>query len=129
MTRNAAAAVHFAAAIAAASVAAFIVASSAFADEIAVDKILSTAAARTAMGSDRAHLHHISADVLKGEFLMCERAAAQSPLDLATAGACSMLYEELRERVFGGSFDALITWWGGAREAYAETGHINNAGR
>jgi len=116
MTRNAAAAVAFAATIAAATVAAVIVSNSAFADEI-------TAATPPTAGPDRSHLHRVSADDLKSEFLMCERAAAQGSLDLATAGTCSMLYEELRERVFGGSFGALVTWWGETRKAGAEIRH------
>ena len=57
------------------------------------------------------NLRAMPPEVLKSDYLMCERAAAQAMLDYATVIACSMLYEELHQRVFGGSFDALLSWW------------------
>jgi hypothetical protein len=56
-------------------------------------------------------LQAIPADALKREYLKCERAAAQGIQDFSTALSCSMLYEELRQRVFGGNFNALLGWW------------------
>lgn len=62
----------------------------------------------------------VDVDLLKDDFLACERAATQRRLAAATTGVCSIVYEELRERAFGGSFDALLAWWRGARDGAAE---------
>jgi hypothetical protein len=74
------------------------------------DEVLPPAAAVTAQTSG-AVAQRASADDLKREYLRCERAAAEGGLDLASAAACSLLYEALRERVFNGDFDALVAWW------------------
>jgi len=65
-------------------------------------------------------LNSIPADDLKRDYMACERAAMAGQLDAATVMACSMLYEELRARVFGGSFEALLSWWRGATGVIAE---------
>lgn len=86
------------------------VSSSALSEEVPAGKLPSAAAAPGTMGPDRSHLHHIPADVLKHLSLKCNRAAMQGLVDFGTAAQCSMVHEELRERVFGGSFEALISW-------------------
>ena len=65
-------------------------------------------------------LHSIPADDLKRDYMACERAAMAGQLDSATVMTCSMLYEELRARVFGGSFEALLSWWRGVAGVIAE---------
>ena len=106
--------IRLATTVAAASV---IVSSNAFADDItAANTPFNAHAQTTAARPDSLHVQEMPADALKREYLTCERAAMQSRLDLATAAACSVLYEEVRERVFGGSFDALIAWWRTARD-------------
>ena len=53
---------------------------------------------------------------LKLRYLQCEQAASQSPLDAPMVMSCSVVYEELKQRVFGGSFDALHAWGREARD-------------
>lgn len=120
MMRNFASSLAFATTVAAATAAAVIVSRNAIADEITVDNPTAAAPARTLTGPDRSHLQRTSADVLKRQYLICERAATERVLDGSSAAECSMVYEELRERIFGGNFNALNTWWHGVRGADAE---------
>ena len=48
---------------------------------------------------------------LKAAYIACERLAANERLDEGTAMTCSITYEALKARVFGGSYDALLAWW------------------
>lgn len=57
-----------------------------------------------------------AADVLKHEYLKCDRAATEARLDTDSAARCSFVYEALRERVFNGDFDALLAWWRHTRQ-------------
>jgi hypothetical protein len=41
-------------------------------------------------------------------------------LSIDEAAACSIAWETLRERRFGGSHEAILAWWRGARAARAE---------
>lgn len=50
-------------------------------------------------------------DCLKAFFLHCSRVAEQRVLPLAEAAVCSVGYEVLLKREFGGDFDALLAWW------------------
>ncbi len=84
-------------------------------DMTTVGQIAPSAAA----AADRPHLRQVSAEALKHKYLQCDRAATQAVLDMATAGECSMVHEELQERVFSGSFEALLAWWRGARDGNA----------
>lgn len=77
----------------------------AFADEVLAENTPPIAEARPMM------LPQTTADVLKREYLKCDRAAAEGRLDMLSAVRCSLLYEELRDRVFDGDFDALLAWW------------------
>jgi hypothetical protein len=44
-------------------------------------------------------------------YLQCEEQAQAALLDSATAASCSIVYEELKQRVFGGDFNRLHAWW------------------
>ena len=58
----------------------------------------------------------VYSESLKLRYLRCEQAASQRVLDGPTIMSCSVVYEELKQRVFGGSFDALHAWWREARD-------------
>jgi hypothetical protein len=49
-------------------------------------------------------------DDLKGAYLACERATAAGKLGDAHVMECSVIYEELKQRAFGGDFRSLRTW-------------------
>lgn len=48
---------------------------------------------------------------LKVLFMECAEAAGEQILDLGSAAICSIGYEALLKRGFGGDFHALIGWW------------------
>jgi len=48
---------------------------------------------------------------LKALFVGCSDAASQGLLDLGSAAVCSIGYEALLKRGFGGDFHALMGWW------------------
>ena len=54
---------------------------------------------------------------LKTLVVLCGRSANQGLLDLGSAAMCSMGYEALLRKGFGGSFHAMMAWWRGARAA------------
>jgi hypothetical protein len=47
---------------------------------------------------------------LRAAYLQCNRLAETTLLDFGTAAACSLVYEELKARVFGGDFQRLLAW-------------------
>ncbi len=55
-------------------------------------------------------LKAVPVDELKGAFLACDRAANGARLDTATIMHCSVVYEELKHRAFGGDFERLLAW-------------------
>lgn len=59
---------------------------------------------------------------LKLTYLACEERAAAEPLDAATAQLCSVFYEALKSKVFGGSYDALLAWWQAERRVTLDSG-------
>lgn len=73
--------------------------------------VLTVACTHAAAQPDRAFLARTGAEDLKKSFLACDRSARDGLLDGGEAAACSMVYEELKERVFGGDFQALLAWW------------------
>lgn len=103
--------IQFAATAIVAAIAALILATSVVAQGRALAPEPPPAAAAYAqlMGAGPAHL-------LKRHYLACDHAASASVLDAPTAMACSIVYEELKHTVFGGSFEALLAWWREARE-------------
>lgn len=54
---------------------------------------------------------------LKSLVVLCGRSADQRLLDLGSAAMCSMGYEALLRKSFGGSFHAMMAWWRGQRAA------------
>lgn len=54
---------------------------------------------------------------LERKFWLCERAAAQSLLDLGTATQCSVVTEALKAQRFGGDFKAMLAWWQANKDA------------
>jgi hypothetical protein len=59
---------------------------------------------------------------LKATYLQCDRLAQETRLDFATAAHCSMVHEELKQRVFAGDFDRLLAWWRQESKALAVEG-------
>jgi hypothetical protein len=41
----------------------------------------------------------------------CDQSATQGLLDLDSAALCSMDYEALLHKAFGGSFREMLAWW------------------
>lgn len=56
-------------------------------------------------------LSRATPEQLKSTYLQCERLAQATTLDFGIAAHCSMVYEELKQRVFAGDFDRLHVWW------------------
>jgi hypothetical protein len=54
---------------------------------------------------------------LERNFWLCERASMKYLLDLGTAAHCSVVYETLKARRFGGDFKALLEWWQANKDA------------
>lgn len=48
---------------------------------------------------------------LQALFLRCSRDAGERLLGLGDAAVCSIGYEALLSREFGGDFNALLAWW------------------
>jgi hypothetical protein len=47
----------------------------------------------------------------------CSNSADERLLDLGSAAMCSMGYEALLQKGFGGSFGAMLVWWQHDRDA------------
>lgn len=77
---------------------------------------LAAGAGAGAQPPDRSHLRALSVPELKAAYLRCDRIASTAILDVATAGECSMISEELLERSFGGDFRRMLDWWRAARQ-------------
>lgn len=56
---------------------------------------------------------------LKALFGACAEAAGTRLLDFDSAAACSLGYEALLRRGFGGDFHAMTDWWRGQRKPIA----------
>ena len=54
---------------------------------------------------------------LQSAYLDCERQSEATLLDFGTAAHCSIIYEALKERVFGGDFRRLLKWWAQQKQA------------
>lgn len=61
-------------------------------------------------------LHELAEEDLKAYFLRCERSATQTSLGSDDAAFCSIGYEILLQRTFGGDFFALLDWWRSQRQ-------------
>jgi len=60
---------------------------------------------------ERSGLAALTAEELKSAYLDCERLAAATFLDAGGAAICSMVHEELKQRLFEGDFQRLLDWW------------------
>ena len=56
-------------------------------------------------------LPELSEAELKHYFMVCDRNASEGLLDDADAATCSVIYEMLKDRCFGGDSKALLEWW------------------
>jgi hypothetical protein len=56
-------------------------------------------------------LQQMPESCLKSLFIECSHAAGERILDLGSAAFCSMGYEALLSKGFGGNFHALLGWW------------------
>ncbi|HUG22015.1 hypothetical protein [Piscinibacter sp.] len=54
---------------------------------------------------------------LEKSYWVCDHATTTAVLDGGTAAICSSLYEALKQRKFGGDFEALLAWWRQHKEA------------
>jgi hypothetical protein len=61
--------------------------------------------------AERALARALTIEQLKIAFLDCDRRASITLLDIGDAERCSVIYEELKARAFGGDFDRLLAWW------------------
>jgi hypothetical protein len=52
----------------------------------------------------------IPIDELKGAYLACNRAATSGRLNTGGIMKCSVVYEALKQRAFGGDFYKLLAW-------------------
>lgn len=62
-------------------------------------------------------LEQMPATCLKALLVECSDSANQALLDLGSAALCSMGYEALLQKGFGGSFPAMMVWWQRDRDA------------
>jgi hypothetical protein len=60
--------------------------------------------------SARSHLHAMSSDDVKALYLQCSGEATQRRLGSGEVAFCSIVYDVLLKRHFGGSFEALLAW-------------------
>jgi hypothetical protein len=56
-------------------------------------------------------LQDATPEELKAAYLYCDRLATTERFDSDAAASCSIVYEALKARVFGGSTERLIAWW------------------
>lgn len=55
-------------------------------------------------------VHDLSVDELKHAYLSCSEAALAGRLPTGAIQVCSEVYEQLKQRAFGGDFLALLAW-------------------
>ena len=59
----------------------------------------------------RVRLERLAEPDLKFAYLRCGEASEQRRLTFEEAARCSLVHEVLKQRVFGGDFEALLNWW------------------
>ena len=50
-------------------------------------------------------------DVLERAFWVCDHRATTHGVDATPVGACTAVFEALKENKFGGDFGELLAWW------------------
>ena len=58
---------------------------------------------------------------LERAFWICDYTATTRRVDMATALACGSINADLKDRKFGGDYDALLAWWRLNKEAMHRT--------
>jgi hypothetical protein len=66
-----------------------------------------------------AQLETLPDTCLKTMVVKCSDTASEQMLDPGSAATCSMSYEALLKRGFGGDFQAMLAWWRSQRTASA----------
>lgn len=59
----------------------------------------------------RAHFERLPDRDLEHLFLRCSRESSQGLMGFGEAALCSIGFEALKKRKFGGDFDAMLAWW------------------
>jgi hypothetical protein len=73
--------------------------------------LLAAAVASAAMGQvERASLQSATIDDLKQAYLACDAQATSGRLSTSAIMGCSVVYEELKARAFGGDFEKFLVW-------------------
>jgi len=80
---------------------------------------LPVAHAQPASLSDAAFAQTLNAAQLERLYLLCDRASSRGRLATHQAMQCSIVQEELKQRVFGGDFERMLAWWRQQRDAGA----------
>ena len=62
-------------------------------------------------GQLRTHVEHLPESDLERLFLLCSRESSQRLMGFDEAALCSVGFEALKKRKFGGDFDAMVAWW------------------
>jgi hypothetical protein len=75
-----------------------------------VASLLAALATPLAYGQSPGALKDLSIDELKRVYLGCDSAAIGGQLSKSEIMLCSVVYEELKQRAFGGDFDKLLAW-------------------
>jgi hypothetical protein len=72
--------------------------------------ILAFGTLQQAAASEPSPTSSMSIEELKGVYLGCEEAAAASKLGGGDVMYCSQVYEELKQKAFGGDFRRIRSW-------------------
>lgn len=71
---------------------------------------LLTAAAAAPAQMTHEHARALGPEALRRAYLACHRAAMEDRLSIGDAMDCSVIYETLKQREFGGDFERLAAW-------------------
>jgi hypothetical protein len=69
------------------------------------------ACAQTSSLSESSFAKTLAADDLKRLYLACDLSASTTGIPMSDVMRCSIVSEELKQRVFGNDFDRLLAWW------------------
>ena len=78
---------------------------------VCVSLSLHVASAQPSRTVDKTFVHKLTAAELKQVYLACDLASSTTRLGISEAFHCSVVHEELKQRVFGGDFNRLLSWW------------------
>jgi hypothetical protein len=77
---------------------------------LGVAVLCASGALQPASANESHRIASMQIEELKGVYLGCEQAAAASRLGGDDVMYCSLIYEELKERAFGGEFRRIKSW-------------------